>query len=471
MMADTQQLPLPEPRWIRIGAFALYVSGEHWVKAGGTPAVRLRIKFGEGADARFKICHDPDDLEEFAETWLKEELNPKIVFPGTETHPEPVLAEEHLERSVLYRQCQKKLEKHGIEPMAACDYMAELLDVVDIEGLKKLMAIYLPLFRKCKPLSARELAEGFRKSLFGDREPETDDEIRKDRFLRLFAEYFGDTQVIHIGLADFERYRMWVSRGLDMRNKALYCLRDGFHWARDYAEALPARQTTICDWVIGKKPDATTYEPYSAQDSKRLAALLPDREMVWAFTLNGQQFVRQEEALQLGRKHIHRDVTGMPDEIIVTKDISKTKEERHIPIEPQFRGLFKVLLECEGPFFISKNPFDRIDTLLLALGVTLSKNGLRRSCVSHAVGAGMSREDAAKHAGHTLDTQKIYLSAVEREEALEYRSIAFDSKRVRQLPAYKRVNFQKQVQDLKSNKPVVSISQQQLAQAQEKLAA
>jgi hypothetical protein len=433
------KLPLPAPSLIKAGSIVLRVNPERWKKSGAkTPAIRFRVSHRLGKQRISGVFHDPETLVKDAKNWAK--LLDSDGCPRSAT-----AIKEQRRQAMLFNECHELLASHRLDPVSACRFIARLLEVMDLEGIEKLTAVYLPLLRKCRPLFVHAGVASYRQFLFKNGKPETKNEKRKDKCLELFDARFGGTQYHFVTVEQIRAFLKDSTSSADMQNKFLYCLRAHFQWARDDKESLPARMETVCDLVEGRKPDKAEPEIYPVRAFAWLAALAVDREMVLALTLVGQHFVRQEEALKLRGEHFHRDYAGTPDEIIIPSDVAKTGTQREIPIRSQFRPLYKMLLPPYGPIFQSKQPFSRIQRLATILGIQREKNGFRHSCVSYAIGAGMPRRKAARLAGHDLQTQgAFYYVQVDPREATKYWRIIFNNGRVVQLPHYRRVNFTRQ---------------------------
>ncbi len=436
--AARQQVELPEPYSVSVGGILLHINPERWRQGKDKlPAIRYRISHWMGSKRLSIILHNPETVLKEARAWGKS-LN-------TEGHTRSTaLFQEQRRRSILYGECEDILASYSVDPIRACRITAGLLETAGIEGAEKLIAVYAPLVRKCHPLFVSKGVEEYRKVLFKTGELKTKDQERKDKCLKLFADRFGGTQLLFITADQIKAFLQGATQGKDMRNKYLYCLRSLFNWARDDKQALPARIETECDIVNGRKPEKPEPEIYPVRAFAWLAGLAVDREMVLALALAGQHFLRQAEVERLRGEDFHRDPTGMPFEIIVREAVAKTRQRRPIPIEPPFRPLFKALAPPKGPLFHTTKPFDRVERLARALGITKIKNGFRHSCISYAISAGMTREEAASRAGHDQQTQgSFYFVLVDAREARKYRRITFNLPRAVQLPLYRRVNFRK----------------------------
>jgi hypothetical protein len=432
---NLNKITLPTPWSVRAEGLHLNINPERWQKgAAKAPAIRFRVSHRTGGKRLSKIYHNVLTLEKDAKQW-----GTSLNFTDRSGLSDSY--HQQMRRATLYCECNEVLAPHHLDPLGACRYAAKLLDLMDLGGLEKLIAVYLPLLRKCQPMLVAPGVEQYRYFLFEDGVPETRNEKRKNTCLECFVDRFGGTQFLFVTVDQIRQFLVSSTSSPDTRNKYLYCLRGLFEWARDDRHALPATIDTVCHLVMGKKPDRSKPEIYSVRAFAWLASHAVDRDMVLALTLAGQHFVRQEEAERMRGEFFLRDAVGNPHEIIVPSDVSKTGVERPIPIGPRFRKLFKLLLPSAGPIFKSKHPFDRIRRLAVLLGIEPKKNGFRHSCVAYSIGAGMRRHKAAHLAGHDLQTQgAFYFVKVDQREANKYWRICFNLNRVARLPQFRRQN-------------------------------
>lgn len=441
MENDANIIVVPPAWYERSGSVAVKVSPEKWTpNKTGIPAIRYKIKWTIGKHKESKIKHTEKDAKLFAKEKAKE--------LDSEHRPASVKSMEEQRRdAVLYRECCNALYASKMDPLTACRFMARLLELMDLEGVEKLVAVILPQMRKCQPLLVETGVKAYSLLLFKDGEPQTPDEKRKHRCFELFNAKYAAMDFRFVSAQMVKDFLDEATASQDIRNKFLYALRGLFDWARDFKMALPAHVDTVCDFIIGKKPEKSDAEIYDVMEFAWLASFAVDREMVCALTLSGQHFVRQDEAKEMKGEYFTRDADGTPYQIVVPAHVSKTEEERTIPINEKFQSLFKVLIPFSGRIFNHGDPFDRIERLARVLGIRSKKNGFRHTCVSSNICAGMKRAEAANRAGHDEQTQgTFYFVNIDQREAKKYERINFNLRRVEGLPAYRQVRYKKYIE-------------------------
>lgn len=430
-------IPAGYPRKVACHSSFVTIYCEPWEQREGSSrkvAIRFKIRWKLGKDTLTKILHDEAEAKQEAKRIAKE-------LHDTNRPPDKATFRAMADKSAIYDECVKSLAGTGLTPLAACLEMGKLHRDLGTESLDAMLHVEGPLYAKAKRIPCGELVDRNRAAILGaiplvDGKPsETKHQHRQGAILDKFKRRFLDVSMLGLSAKDLEDFLEAEFKCTSSFNKALGCLRQLFTRARDFDQALKAEALTVCDRIKMREVNHTKGEVFAVGLLIRLLTLCFDQECVLALFLVTHNFCRQEEVEKLLGEHFLRDAAGLPYEIRIPAEVSKTDEPRPIPIEPEHRELIKLLVPLAGPLFKFKGPFRRIQSLAKRFKIALPMNCFRHSCVSYTVAAGMTPEVAQKRAGHDKNNQKRhYLIAVPQPDGQRYRAIRFDLDWVRGLP-------------------------------------
>lgn len=431
--------PKPQgyPRDVAEGSAFVTIYCERWEQHQGPKRItkyRFKLRWWVGEEEMILIVHD-EDKAIFQAKAKARELNAENRPPSKEVY------EVVQQKALKYDICAGYLEGTGVTPVEACLEYGKLHNRMGPSQLEALMHVEAPRYEKVKPIICGELVDWNRTIIVGtiplvDAKPSgTKHQKRQGVILDKFKRTFEKVPMMALSAKEVEQFLEDEFEGADSFNKALGCLRELFTRVRDFDLALKCDAPTVCDQIHTREVKHTKGEVLAVGLLIRLLHLCFDQECVLALFLVTHNFCRQEEVEKLLGEHFLRDAAGLPYEIRIPAEVSKTKELRSIPIEPEHRELLKLLVPPAGPLFQFKGPFRRIQSLAKRFKIALPINCFRHSCVSYMVAAGMTPEVAQKRAGHDEDNQeRHYLIAVPQPEGQRYRAIRFDVDWIRGLP-------------------------------------
>jgi integrase len=170
----------------------------------------------------------------------------------------------------------------------------------------------------------------------------------------------------------------------------------------------------------------------------QLVSQAPDKETLLALELPTHHFLRRSEALALLSEDFARDESGIPVQIRVSGERSHTRQVVVIQTPQHFRPLFQALLPESGPVFLSRDPYARLRKFGGKMGIHLTTDILRRSCIAYTVASGMPLDQLASLCGFSNGWWHHHLSAVSRAAAEAFWHMPFDPDRVAALPRLQR---------------------------------
>lgn len=412
----------------------------------GQPPVNptsYRVKWPIGRDGDHTIRYGSKIYCDWADA-LREAKKQADLLESCERPPDPTTWEQLRRAAALYAECVEALHDTGLSVFAAVSLLLELLRHMSVERLKVFAVLYAPRIGKVKDLRVEEIIPDYRVHLFGDSKPSNRDQKRKDACLTGFENRFRGHVIGDLLAGPLKKYldEMWPSE--DPFNKALYCLRGLFNFARDFEKALPAQMATEMDLIVYRSVPKPVKAMVDVRTYARLVAAAYDREIHLVILLVFRLHLRAEECGFPGRKSLEpndfiRDRTGKIVMIHVRAEVSKTSVFRDIEVEPELREVLGELVPKSGRLFSDDDPFRRVRDLARALGIKWTPRGPRRSCVSHTVCAGEDIMEVARKDGHTVQVLRDkYFIPVEQRTAKLYCAIRGSVARIRTLPRHRR---------------------------------
>lgn len=412
------------------------------VRIYGEPAAeptRFRLRWQKGRDANGHIVYDHLMRDTLSEA-LAEGKNKVDLVKADERPRDPDNWEKTQNEANLYRACSESLKDSGFTVVTACSLVGELVKDLGPEGLKTYVHVYGPRLAKAHDKLVEDVVPDFRKSIFKNEkhEPVTAHQTRKADCLESFVEYFKGRMIGTIMVSELTTFLELKQSHIGGQNTWLYCLRELFRFARDIKKALPALLPTECDLVVYHAQGKANKAVFSVKSYAMLGAAAPDRETLLALLLVCRHHTRSEECCKLKGEDFRRDAKGLPIELGIRADVSKTKIPRTIPIPEEHRATLNELVPDRGPLFTSKDPFGRIRRLAKRLEIKWVRGGQRHSCTSYSVYSGVDIKDVAKWNGHTEEIlRRHYLVEVPHSESKTYCSIRFSLSKIKLLPKYR----------------------------------
>ncbi|HWQ92904.1 MAG TPA: hypothetical protein VN673_14605 [Clostridia bacterium] len=410
----------------------------------GEPAnapIAFRVRWPIGRDAEGKLVYKSKTLPTFKKALVKAKQVGELL-DSKDRPRDPKSWEEHMSRSALYSKCMEFLKNSGLDLLAACLLLAELISLLGVDRLKRFAAMYAPRLSKTVDITVEAICKDYVQRIFKGGMPQTADENRKSACLKAFESKFGRRFIGDLLAAELLKFMEQEQPTEDPFNKWLYCLRGLFTYARDMQKALPAEMPTEMEYIAYKVVPPPQKRMFDVRSYGRLGAAAPDKETLLAIVLAFRLHVRMEECQHpkkgagLMASDFERGKDGHVRSIHIRPEVSKTGLPRDIEIEPSLIATVEALLPESGPVFTTADPFARVRALAEKHEIPWVSRGVRRSCVSHTVCAGEDIKDVAKKDGHSEDIlRKHYFIAVDHPIAKVYCSIRFSLAKIRILPA------------------------------------